>query len=160
MVDTVSRMFDFYSILYWGGRPPITDRTAAVQVHCFDGGDLVGMLQFFDGRDNVPANQLTGELIVLNYELGRFGDIVGILREESPLMLTVNPGTGAGYLGTFLEPVGMEEDDEEDDDDFDDDEDDSGDAEPEDEEDIEVEIEDALIPDDGEDSKQDAPLKH
>lgn len=118
MVDAVTRTFDFYSILYWGGRPPLADRTAAAQIHCYDGDTMVGMVQFFSSPDSVPANQLAGEMVVVNYELSRFNDVASLLRTEGPLMLTVDPGSGAGYIGTFLEPVGVEEDDEDDFDDF------------------------------------------
>ncbi len=114
MVDAVTRTFDFYSILYWGGRPPLADRTAAAQIHCYDGDTMVGMVQFFSSPDSVPANQLAGEMVVVNYELSRFNDVASLLRTEGPLMLTVDPGSGAGYIGTFLEPVGVEEDDEDD----------------------------------------------
>ncbi|TXG82135.1 MAG: hypothetical protein E6R12_12300 [Sphingomonadales bacterium] len=139
MVDAVTRTFDFYSILYWGGRPPLADRTAAAQIHCYDGDTMVGMIQFFSGADAVPANQLAGDMVVINYEIARFNDVVSLLRTEGPLMLTVDPGSGAGYIGTFLEPVGVEEDDEDDFDDYgfeeDDSDEDDGDEDDGDEDD-------------------------
>ena len=77
-------------------------------------GDLKGTIVFYN---EVPhnCNFVTDDKQTINlcYHLGRFNDIVNILRYEKPLQIyicdEVTPGVWSGAITTDLERVGEEE---------------------------------------------------
>ena len=78
-------------------------------IELYDGSTHVGKLSFHP--DTPPANLLSSSnVIYLRFKLSQFGDVMGILRMESPLKVSFDTTQLQGYLGTTsYEPVGEQE---------------------------------------------------
>ena len=102
---TVRKDFDAYKIFYY------SDFNYEALIECFKDGELVGRMVFFKDGNLVPANKNFAGGPSIHFALSRFGEIVAILRHETPLYLVLNTDTMSGMLATSeLEPTGEEED--------------------------------------------------
>ena len=79
-------------------------------ISCWKQGVYVGTIVFVKDDTLVPPNRV-GEQgnILLYYPLGRFNDVITILRYEKPLYLWLNPDNLFGNVGTTIEPIGEQE---------------------------------------------------
>lgn len=101
---TVRKDFDSYKIWYYSGHP------YEALVYCYQASSYVGRIVFFRDGVTIPPNQNYASGPSIHYPLGRFDDIAGILRHESPLYLFLNLDNQIGMLATSeLEPTGEEE---------------------------------------------------
>ncbi len=106
----IHRDFTRYSIYYISGSSPKKGVGQHAEIDCYTAaGDRAGAIYFLPDRSRLPSNQDTVNGIYLYYHMGRFPDVMGILREEKPLFLELDPTNNVGYLGTYYEPVGDQE---------------------------------------------------
>ncbi len=101
---TLTKDFDTYRIFYYSGK------TDAAHIYCYMAGTCVGRISFFREGAIVPPNSTFENGPDLKFPIGRFSDIIGILRHEKPLTLHLNQTNLIGLLATGdLEPIGEEE---------------------------------------------------
>ena len=104
-MSSIRKRFDNYRIYYMtgGAENPL--------INCYDGDTYVGKLCFHDEDAPLPPNAVVpDEIIYLRYKVSQFNDVVGMLRNESPLFLRISEPSLIGYIGTSeAEPVGEEE---------------------------------------------------
>jgi hypothetical protein len=94
--------FDSYKIWYYSGRTP------EASIECFNGTHVTARLSFFAGAP--PKNVFNPWGPSISYPLSRFSDVVGILREERPLLAWIDSDSLTGLVSTSdLEPVGEHE---------------------------------------------------
>ena len=106
---TYNNLFDSYQVYYYGGTSP----APAAVVLVYHTGALAGQMSFYTPGP-IPPNGTVAPLGVtvpaLNFPLGSFKDIFDVLRYAKPLYLSLDTGTGHGYLTTgSLVPTGEEE---------------------------------------------------
>lgn len=81
-----------------------------VQVNCYRHGQEVGTLHFEQNRTVGEASISGGSpRAVLRYPLEMFGPVMDILRNEKPILLTLNSSHTSGTIGTMGEEVGEQE---------------------------------------------------
>jgi hypothetical protein len=101
---TISKVFDSYKIFYY------TNQTMEATIYCYKRGKLVGRMVFAKDGGTLPPNTTFGGGPSLSFTISRFHDIMGILLNEKPLYLFLNPDNLMGHLATTnLEPIGEEE---------------------------------------------------
>jgi hypothetical protein len=88
-MPTVRKAFDNYKVQYTSskGSPPLASIT------CYDGATPVGLLEFVKTAEQLsdPFIHQPSGMIFLPYLLGRFHDVLDLLRNEGPLELYFNP---------------------------------------------------------------------
>jgi hypothetical protein len=100
--------FDSYKIWFYSAHP------YEALIYLYNATKYVGRLVFYKDGTALPTNGYaspfgTPELSV-NFHIGKFSDIIEILREEKPLYLALNTDNGIGTLATAdYEAVGQEE---------------------------------------------------
>ena len=103
-MPTVKKDFDAYKIWYYSGHP------YEALIYCYKGTRYVGRIVFFKDDSVMPPNANYSSGPSIHYGLGRFNDIISILRQEKPLYLFLNLTNLIGIVATDeLEPVGEEE---------------------------------------------------
>lgn len=108
-MSMVVQKCDRYLVNYIGGTT-LQGKGSGATIQCYNGNQMVGLIEFFADHVTMPANSTANGQVILYYEMSRFGDVMNILRYEKPLMLAVNNDTKFGYIGTSTtEPVGEEE---------------------------------------------------
>ena len=101
---TLTKDFDTYRIFYYSGK------IDAAHIYCYQAGACVGRISFFREGEGIPPNSTFENGPDLKFPIGRFSDIIGILRHEKPLTLHLNLSNLIGLLATGdLEPIGEEE---------------------------------------------------
>jgi len=105
LMANVRKAFDHYRVQYTASKRNVP----LASITCFDGDTQVGLLEFRRSASDVRdpfIHEPTG-MIILSYVIGRFHDVLDLLRNEGPLELYLNP---AGKWGSILtkeaEPVG------------------------------------------------------
>ena len=94
--------FDSY-IIYHEEKP---DGNEKVVITCFNEGNTVGFISFYDGT--VPkAEILTHGVMKLTFHFNRVSEIIDTIRFEKPLFISVVDGKSV--LSTVREPVGEQE---------------------------------------------------
>ena len=102
----VKKSFNRYCIIYHSNA--ITDE---VLIRLFLDDAYRGSLHFYRDGSPLLANSMSSEgLFTIYFHTSRFADIVGILREESPLYILFNTESQKASVYTGHEPVGEEED--------------------------------------------------
>ncbi len=101
--------FDSYQVFYYSGS---TQFQAVIQVYL--SGVFNGRIGFYPDAGPVIPNgeiQPTGVKVpAINYRIGEFEAVMGMLRYEGPLYIFLDTSTGVGFLGTVQnEPVGEQE---------------------------------------------------
>ncbi len=100
-MNPINLQFDGYRLQYYSNQAYIT---------CLKGAQPLGTLCFHPDGTTLPPNKGWDDgVLVLNYYLSQFNDVIGILRYEKPLVLWFNPDNGMGALTTGPEPVGEQE---------------------------------------------------
>ena len=80
-------------------------------ITCYDGATPVGLLEFVKTAEQLsdPFIHQPSGMIFLPYLLGRFHDVLDLLRNEGPLELYFNPeGKWASIRTAEKEPVGAQ----------------------------------------------------
>ena len=101
----MTNQFDTYRI-YYQSTPRYYWQS---RVYLYKGSEYVGRIMFIKEERPIPENKLVGGKSVLNFPTSRFEEIMGILRYEKPLYITLNESNGIGTISTSDEPVGEEE---------------------------------------------------
>jgi hypothetical protein len=105
----VVNSFDRYVLYYVSGASPAVGVPHEAEIDLFDGSTRAGILYFHPDGATLPANRETVNGIYAYYHLSRFADVIETLREEKPLYMALNTGTGVAYIGSSAEPIGEEE---------------------------------------------------
>ncbi|HET9790197.1 MAG TPA: hypothetical protein VFR08_02745, partial [Candidatus Angelobacter sp.] len=90
---------------------PGLNRQPAAYINCYMGTNKVGEINFYLQERGLPlpANvQATNGVIVANFDLGRFGDVLNLLRHHEPLRLMLTPAGLALVETTATEEVGSQ----------------------------------------------------
>jgi hypothetical protein len=102
---TTQKVVDQYRIYYMtgGAESPLID--------VFSGSSHVARLSFHAEGAPLPANLVTqAGVFYLRYRLNQFEDVVGLLRHEQPLYVSLTTPSLIGFIGTSEhEPIGEEE---------------------------------------------------
>jgi hypothetical protein len=101
----VRKIFDRYKVQYTSSKRSLP----LASITCYSGETPVGLLEFVEtaGELRDPFIHQPSGMIFLPYLLGRFHDVLDLLRNEDPLELYFNPdGKWASILTSGAEPVG------------------------------------------------------
>lgn len=101
----VRKGFDHYSVQYTSSKRSLP----LASITCYSGAAQVRLLEFVksDAELRDPFIHQPSGMIVLPYLLGRFHDVLDLLRNEGPLELYFNPiGNWGSILTKEAEPVG------------------------------------------------------
>jgi len=104
-MPNVRKTFDRYKVQYTASKRSLP----LASITCYNGETPVGLLEFVQtaGELSDPFIHQPSGMIFLPYLLGRFHDVLDLLRNEGPLELYFNPdGKWASILTSEAEPVG------------------------------------------------------
>ena len=104
-MPNLRKSFDHYKVQYTASKRSLP----LASITCYSGDTPVGLLEFVQtaGELRDPFIHQPSGMIFLPYLLGRFHDVLDLLRNEAPLELYFNPdGKWASILTSEAEPVG------------------------------------------------------
>lgn len=90
-----------YQVVRYGN----SGTNVAAYIHCFNAGDRVVTLGFYNDGSGIPQNSQN----VLTYPISAFDSMLNIMQSEKPLYYGFIDTSKTGYLKTGSEPVGEEE---------------------------------------------------
>ena len=109
----IERDFDSFSVFYDSvdlGDPANVGTKCVANILCFNNRQQVGILRFHD-RQPPPVNTYRGSqpnyVVLINYHISRFNDILSILRLQKQLTLSFDIISLAGGVVTTYQPIGQ-----------------------------------------------------
>lgn len=103
----MTRKFNSYR-LYYHSAPQYNWQS---RLYLYNDGVFIGSIFFMKEGQNIPANIEIAGKPRLYFPSGKYGEIMDMLRHESPLYFTLVTSNGIGTISTSDEPIGEEEND-------------------------------------------------
>jgi hypothetical protein len=105
MPNFTSSLISNYKVVLYGERGT---SVIGAFIHCYHNNVNVMSCVFYNDENNVPANS-KGPRVNLSYPMSKFSYVVDVLRNEKPMYFGFIESTKVGYVATYKEPVGEEE---------------------------------------------------
>jgi hypothetical protein len=114
-LNYIEKEFDSFLVTYSSldlGDPANSGTKCMAYIACYDKEQLVGFIKFHE-RQHPPINSHRGShpnyILVINFHISRFNDIINILRYNKPLSLSFDLIKLEGAVNSGFESIGQEE---------------------------------------------------